>query len=100
MSDVSLGTRPRYSLVVDEDVKKPTYQTNNIREFKTTLTRPDEPYESERSRWIQYDGDRVAVHRLTASVRLPGNISGWNIGRRLSCGVERDFYRELGQFGL
>ena len=28
MSDVSLGTRPRYSLVVDEDVKKPTKQTN------------------------------------------------------------------------
>ena len=26
LSDVSLGTRPRYSLVVDEDVKKPTNQ--------------------------------------------------------------------------
>ena len=29
LSDVSLGTRPRYSLVVDDDVKKPTNQTNN-----------------------------------------------------------------------
>ena len=28
LSDVSLGTRPRYSLVFDEDVKKPTNQTN------------------------------------------------------------------------
>ena len=28
LSDVSLLTRPRYSLVVDEDVKKPTNQTN------------------------------------------------------------------------
>ena len=28
LSDVSVGTRPRYSLVVDEDVKKPTNQTN------------------------------------------------------------------------
>ena len=28
LSDVSLGTRPRFSLVVDEDVKKPTKQTN------------------------------------------------------------------------
>ena len=26
LSDVSLGTRPRYSLVADEDVKKPTKQ--------------------------------------------------------------------------
>ena len=30
--DVSLGTRPRYSQVVDEDVKKPTKQTNNVDE--------------------------------------------------------------------
>ena len=28
LSYVSLGTRPRYSLVVDEDVKKPNKQTN------------------------------------------------------------------------
>ena len=28
VSDISLGTRPRYSLVVEEDVKKPTNQTN------------------------------------------------------------------------
>ena len=28
LSGVSLGTRPRYCLVVDEDVKKPTNQTN------------------------------------------------------------------------
>ena len=28
LSDVSLGTRPRYGLVVDEDVKKPNKQTN------------------------------------------------------------------------
>ena len=28
LSDASLGTRPRYSLAVDEDVKKPTKQTN------------------------------------------------------------------------
>ena len=28
LSYVSLGTRPRYSLVVDEDVKKPTNQTS------------------------------------------------------------------------
>ena len=28
LSNVSLGTRPRYSLVVDEDVKKQTKQTN------------------------------------------------------------------------
>ena len=28
VSNVSFGTRPRYSLVVDEDVKKPTNQTN------------------------------------------------------------------------
>ena len=27
LSDVSLGVRPRYSLVVDEDVKKPNKQT-------------------------------------------------------------------------
>ena len=27
LPDVSLGTRPRYSLVADEDVKKPTNQT-------------------------------------------------------------------------
>ena len=27
LSDVSLGTRPRYRLVVDEDVKKPNKQT-------------------------------------------------------------------------
>ena len=27
LSDVSLGTRPRYSLVVDEDVKKPNKET-------------------------------------------------------------------------
>ena len=31
LADVSLGARPRYSLVVDEDVKKPTKQTDNIR---------------------------------------------------------------------
>ena len=30
LSDVSLGARPRYSLVVDEDVKKPTNQTKVI----------------------------------------------------------------------
>ena len=30
MSDVSLGTRPRYSLVLDEDVKKPTNETNKM----------------------------------------------------------------------
>ena len=29
LSDVSLGTRPRYSLVADEDIKQPTKQTNN-----------------------------------------------------------------------
>ena len=29
LSDLSLGTRPRYSLVVDEDVKKPTNQPTN-----------------------------------------------------------------------
>ena len=28
LSDVSPGARQRYSLVVDEDVKKPTKQTN------------------------------------------------------------------------
>ena len=28
LSDVSLGTRPRYSLVVDEDVKKTNKETN------------------------------------------------------------------------
>ena len=28
LSDISLGTRLRYSLVVDEDVKKPHKQTN------------------------------------------------------------------------
>ena len=28
LSDVSLPTRPQYSLVADEDVKKPTNQTN------------------------------------------------------------------------
>ena len=28
LSDVSLGTRPRYSPVVDKDFKKPTNQTN------------------------------------------------------------------------
>ena len=28
LSDVSLGTRPRYSLVADEDIQKPTNQTN------------------------------------------------------------------------
>ena len=28
LPDVRLGTRPRYSLVVDEDIKKPTNQTN------------------------------------------------------------------------
>ena len=26
--DISLGTRPRYDLAVDEDVKKPNKQTN------------------------------------------------------------------------
>ena len=30
LSDVSLGTRPRYSLVVDEEVKKPTKQPNKL----------------------------------------------------------------------
>ena len=30
LSDVSLGARPRYSLVVDEGVKKPTNQTNKL----------------------------------------------------------------------
>ena len=34
LSDVSLGTRPRYSLVVDEDIKKPTNQTNKIAGLK------------------------------------------------------------------
>ena len=29
LSDVSLGTRPLYSLVVDEDIKKPTKQKNS-----------------------------------------------------------------------
>ena len=29
LSDVSFGTRPRYSPVVDEDVEKPTKQTKN-----------------------------------------------------------------------
>ena len=29
LSDVSLGTRPRYSSVTDEDVKKPMKQTNS-----------------------------------------------------------------------
>ena len=29
LSDVSLETRPRYSLFVDEDVKKPTNQSTN-----------------------------------------------------------------------
>ena len=28
MSDISLGALPRYSLVLDEDVKKPNKQTN------------------------------------------------------------------------
>ena len=32
-SDVSLGTRPRYCLVVDEDVKKPTNQTDKQKPF-------------------------------------------------------------------
>ena len=31
LSDVSLGTRPQYSLVVDKNVKKPTNQTNKLR---------------------------------------------------------------------
>ena len=30
LSDVSLGTRPRYSLVADTDVKEPTKQTNKL----------------------------------------------------------------------
>ena len=30
LPDVSLAARPRYSLVVDEDVKKPTNQTNKL----------------------------------------------------------------------
>ena len=38
MSDVSLGTRPRYSLVVDEDVKKPTNQPTNQPTNKLTRT--------------------------------------------------------------
>ena len=34
MSDVSLGTRPRYSLVVDEDVKKPTKKKQKTKKNK------------------------------------------------------------------
>ena len=30
LSDVSLGTLPRYGLVVDEDVKKPNKKTNPV----------------------------------------------------------------------
>ena len=30
LSDVSLGVRPQYSLVVDEDVKEPNKQTNKL----------------------------------------------------------------------
>ena len=36
LSDVSLGICPRYSLVVDENVKKPTNQTN--KPVKTTCS--------------------------------------------------------------
>ena len=36
LSDFSLGTRPRYSLVVDEDVKK---QTNMMRAEVRVLSR-------------------------------------------------------------
>ena len=37
LSDVSLVTRPRYCLVVDEDVKKPTNQTNKKKAFLKVL---------------------------------------------------------------
>ena len=36
LSDVSLGTLPRYSLVVDEDVKKPNKQTSNQKHLLCT----------------------------------------------------------------
>ena len=40
MSDVSLGTRSRYSLVVDEDVKKLTNQSNTIELILSELFHP------------------------------------------------------------
>ena len=39
LSDVSLGTRPRYSLVVDEDVKKPNKQTSILHFAKKAKTK-------------------------------------------------------------
>ena len=44
LSDVSLATRPQYSLVVDEDVKKRTNQPTNSIRFYLKLTRNDTPY--------------------------------------------------------
>ena len=38
LSDVSLWTRPRYSLVVDEDVKKPNKQSNTPAATVATTT--------------------------------------------------------------
>ena len=38
LSDVSLGTRPRHSLVVDEDVKKPNKQTGYVCFFALVAT--------------------------------------------------------------
>ena len=40
LSYVSLGARPRYSLVVDEDVKKPTKQTKSCRVKCIKITYP------------------------------------------------------------
>ena len=37
LSDVSLGTRPPYSLVVDEEVKKPTKQANKQSEVSNII---------------------------------------------------------------
>ena len=59
-SDFSLGTRPRYSLVVDLDVKKPTNQTNKASNCIGLLVRNKNV---QRGRKFQF-GSRIQRARL------------------------------------
>ena len=71
--EVSLGTRPRYSLVVDEDVKKPTKQTI-------------------RSEWIRlplFTSNALIKHPINVLIAHPSQGCGRGWGRAIAQSLER-----------
>ena len=77
LSDVSLGILPRYSLVVDEDVKKPTNQPN-----KQTRSELSERGSKNKGRYSSGDDINFVVAGMSVTrEELSGTLERCTIAR-------------------